>query len=58
MHSDKRAAPADDRHLQEPALASRRAFVKRAAYVAPAIVTLKAAPAFAKKASRKPGRRP
>jgi hypothetical protein len=33
--------------------ASRRAFVKRAAYVAPAILTLKAAPAFAKAGSGK-----
>jgi hypothetical protein len=33
--------------------ASRRGFVKKAAYVAPAILTLKAAPAFAKKGSDK-----
>lgn len=32
---------------------SRRGFVKRAIYVAPAIVTLAAAPAFAKDASVK-----
>ena len=34
--------------------ASRRQFVKRAAYVAPAILTLKAAPSYAKKGSEKP----
>ena len=33
---------------------SRRQFVKRAAYIAPAILTLKAAPAYAKKGSEKP----
>jgi hypothetical protein len=33
---------------------SRRDFVKRAAYVAPAILTLKAAPSFAKSGSQKP----
>jgi hypothetical protein len=33
---------------------SRRAFVKRATYVAPAIVTLAAAPSFAKAGSLKP----
>jgi len=32
---------------------SRRAFVKKAAYVAPLILTLKAAPAFAKPGSDK-----
>lgn len=31
----------------------RREFVKKAAYVAPAIVTLKTAPAYAKNGSRK-----
>ena len=31
---------------------SRRAFVKKAAYVAPAILTLKATPAFAKNGSK------
>jgi hypothetical protein len=31
---------------------SRREFVKKAAYVAPAILTLKAAPAFAKNGSK------
>lgn len=35
---------------------SRRDFVKKAAYVAPAIVSLKAAPAFAARGSdRRPG---
>jgi hypothetical protein len=33
--------------------ASRREFVKKAAYVPPAILTLKAAPAFAKEGSIK-----
>jgi hypothetical protein len=42
--------------------ASRRAFVKKAAYVAPVILTLAAAPSFAKAGSNKggpsPGRAP
>jgi hypothetical protein len=33
---------------------TRRTFVKRGAYVAPAIMTLLAAPAFAKSGSEKP----
>jgi hypothetical protein len=33
---------------------SRREFVKRAAYVAPAILTLMATPSFAKSGSEKP----
>ena len=33
---------------------TRREFVKKAAYIAPAIVTLKAAPSFAKTGSLKP----
>lgn len=33
---------------------SRREFVKKAAYVAPAILTLAASPAFAKSGSEKP----
>ena len=33
---------------------SRRSFVKKAAYVPPAVLTLKAAPAFAKNGSAKP----
>ena len=41
---------------------SRREFVKKAAYVAPAILTLKAAPAFAKSGSKdkppKPPKKP
>jgi hypothetical protein len=38
--------------------ASRREFVKKAAYVAPLVLTLKAAPAFAKQGSKKPGKDP
>ena len=34
--------------------ASRRAFIKKAAYVTPAILTLAAAPSFAKVGSKKP----
>jgi len=37
---------------------SRRQFVKKAAYVAPAILTLKAAPSYAKKGSEKPEKPP
>lgn len=38
---------------------SRRTFVKRAAYVAPAVLTLAAAPEFAKAGSVKnPGKKP
>jgi hypothetical protein len=37
---------------------SRRAFVKKAAYVAPAILTLAAAPAYAKSGSEKPPKPP
>ena len=38
---------------------SRREFVKKAAYVAPAIITLKAAPAFAQPGSEKgPDKKP
>jgi hypothetical protein len=33
---------------------TRRDFVKKAAYVAPAVLTLKAAPAYAKSGSEKP----
>jgi hypothetical protein len=33
---------------------SRRQFVKKAAYAAPAIITLQAAPSYAKKGSDKP----
>lgn len=39
------------RELQHEA--SRREFVKKAAYIAPAIITLKAAPAYAKAGSEK-----
>lgn len=38
--------------------ASRRAFVKKAAYVAPVILTLAAAPSFAKAGSSKGDRPP
>jgi hypothetical protein len=38
--------------------ASRREFVKRAAYIPPAILTLQAAPAFAKQGSEKPPKEP
>ena len=37
---------------------SRRDFVKKAAYVAPAILTLEAAPAYAKSGSEKPDKKP
>lgn len=37
---------------------SRRGFVKKAVYVAPAILTLAAAPAFAKSGSEKNGNGP
>jgi hypothetical protein len=39
--------------MSEEQDASRRKFVKRAAYVAPAIVTLAAAPSYAKAGSQK-----
>ena len=39
--------------MSKTATTSRRGFVKRAAYVAPAIITLIAAPAFAKSGSEK-----
>ena len=38
--------------------ASRRAFVTRAAYMAPAILTLAAAPSYAKAGSEKPAETP
>ena len=37
---------------------TRREFVKKAAYVAPAILTLKAAPSYAKSGSEKPDKGP
>jgi len=37
---------------------TRRDFVKKAVYIAPAIVTLKAAPSFAKTGSMKPPKPP
>lgn len=40
--------------MTPPSTENRRQFVKKAAYVAPAILTLKAAPAFAKSGSGKP----
>lgn len=46
---------ARDRSGHEP---SRRKFVKRVAYVAPAILSLAVAPAFAKAGSVKPVRPP
>ena len=39
--------------MHTTSLDSRRGFVKKAAYVAPAILTLAAAPAFAKSGSEK-----
>ncbi len=36
---------------------TRRNFVKKAAYVAPAILTLRAAPSFAKSGSEKPDKK-
>jgi len=44
-----------DDSLSEEHDQSRRAFVKRAAYVTPAILTLQAAPAYAKYGSENPG---
>ena len=41
--------------MSKTATTSRRGFVKRTAYVAPAIITLIAAPAFAKSGSEKLG---
>lgn len=38
--------------------AGRRDFIKRAAYVAPAILTLAVAPAYAKAGSQKPQSKP
>jgi hypothetical protein len=40
------------------AKAGRRDFIKKAAYVAPAILTLGVAPAYAKAGSEKPGKKP
>ena len=42
--------------MDRPDQPSRRAFVKRAAHVAPAVLTLAAAPDYAKAGSAKPGR--
>ena len=46
-------------HTTEPSLSpegeERRGFVKKAVYVSPAILTLQAAPAYAKYGSEKPG---
>jgi hypothetical protein len=46
----EKAVPRSERHQKT----TRREFVKKAAYIAPAILTLKAAPAFAKAGSVKP----
>jgi hypothetical protein len=42
------------RHLMDDSSGTRREFVRKAAYVAPAILTLAAAPSFAKSGSEKP----
>ena len=42
-----------DKMRRKPFMSSRREFVKKAAYVPPAILTLKAVPAFAKQGSEK-----
>jgi hypothetical protein len=43
-----------DEEATSSAKASRRDFIKKAAYVAPAILTLAVAPAYAKGGSEKP----
>ena len=45
-----------DKRMTPTQMAERRRFVKRAAYTAPAIVTLAVAPSFAKAGSVKRGR--
>jgi len=45
----------DDQEKLNDEQESRRAFVKKAIYVPPSILTLKAAPAYAKYGSEKPG---
>ncbi len=44
--------------IKELAAAGRRDFIKKAAYVAPAILTLAVAPAYAKGGSEKPEKKP
>lgn len=46
----------DDKEKLNDEQESRRAFVKKAVYVPPSILTLQAAPAYAKYGSEKPGR--
>jgi hypothetical protein len=60
VHRKNRSFPPPDAERQKEVDASRRKFLKRAAYVPPAIVTLKVAPAYAKNGSAKPAppRRP
>jgi len=48
--------PVDDKEKLNDERESRRAFVKKAVYVPPSILTLQAAPAYAKYGSEKPGR--
>lgn len=43
--------------MTTPVSQTRRQFVRKAAYVAPAILTLQATPAFAKSGSGKPKKR-
>jgi len=47
--------PVDDKEKLNDEQESRRAFVKKAVYVPPSILTLQAAPAYAKYGSEKPG---
>jgi hypothetical protein len=55
MHPENGSFPPPGAERQKEEVdASRRKFLKRAAYVPPAIVTLKVAPAYAKNGSAKP----
>ena len=47
-----------DKEGTSNAQVGRREFIKKAAYVAPAILTLAVAPAYAKAGSEKPGKKP
>jgi hypothetical protein len=47
-----------DKEGTSSAKAGRRDFIKKAAYVAPAILTLAVAPAYAKAGSEKPEKKP
>lgn len=47
-----------DKEGTSSANAGRRDFIKKAAYVAPAILTLAVAPAYAKAGSQKPEKKP